>query len=40
MAPIIEASVINYILKKRGIDSNERFKQNIRDIINKKNRGM
>lgn len=40
MAPIIEASVINYILKKRGIDSNERFKQNIREIIMKKNRGV
>ena len=39
MAPIIEASVINYILKKRGIDTNERFKQNIRELILKKNRG-
>lgn len=39
MAPIIEASVINYILKKRGIDTNERFKQNIREIIMSKNRG-
>lgn len=33
MAPIIEASVINYILKKRGIDTNEMFKQKIREII-------
>lgn len=39
MAPIIEASVINYILKRRGIDSNENFKQNIRDLITKRNRG-
>lgn len=39
MAPIIEASVINYILKKRGIDTNENFKENIRKIIMNKNRG-
>lgn len=39
MAPIIEAAVINYILKTRGIDSNERFKDNIRRIIEMKKRG-
>lgn len=39
MAPIIEASVINYILKRRGIDTNEKFKENIRNIIINKNRG-
>ena len=39
MAPIIEAAVTNYILKNRGIDSNEEFKQNIRDQISK-NRGQ
>ena len=39
MAPIIEAAVINYILKNRGIDSNENFKENIRASIVKKNEG-
>ena len=38
MAPIIEAAVINYILKNRGIDTNERFKENIREIIISKNK--
>ena len=30
MSTIIEASVINYILKNRGVDSNEQFKEKIR----------
>lgn len=33
MATIIEASVISYILKNRGIDSNGNFKNKIRDSI-------
>lgn len=37
MAPIIEAAVIGYILKNRGIDSNENFKNKIRDSIIAKN---
>lgn len=38
MAPIVEAAVINYILKQRGINSNEIFKENIRKSI-ENNRG-
>lgn len=37
MAPIIEAAVISYILKNRGIDSNEQFKERIRESIVEKN---
>ena len=37
MAPIIEAAVISYILKNRGIDSNEQFKERIRESIVAKN---
>lgn len=37
MAPIIEAAVISYILKNRGIDSNEQFKERIRESIIEKN---
>ena len=39
MAPIIEAAVTNYILKIRGINSNESFKENIRNEIIEKDRG-
>lgn len=36
MAPIVEAAVINYILKIRGIDSNENFKESVKESILKK----
>lgn len=39
MAPIIEAAVTNYILKNRGINSNELFKQKILNEIKDKSRG-
>lgn len=39
MAPIIEAAVVNYILKNRGIDTNEIFKENIRKQIIAKQEG-
>ena len=38
MAPIIEAAVISYILKNRGEDSNEKFKERIRESILEKNK--
>lgn len=36
MAPIIEAAVTNYLLKKRGIDTTENFKQSILNEIKQK----
>lgn len=39
MSPIIEAAVVNHILKNRGIDTNEMFKENIRKQIASKSAG-
>ena len=36
ISPIIEAAVTNYILKNEGIDTNEEFKRNIKNMIIKK----
>lgn len=36
ISPIIEAAVTNYILKNEGIDTNEEFKHNIKNMIIKK----
>lgn len=36
ISPIIEAAVTNYILKNEGIDINEEFKRNIKNMIIKK----
>ena len=36
MSPIVEAAVSNYILKNNGVDTNEEFKRNIKNMIIKK----
>ena len=36
ISPLIEAAVTNYILKNEGIDTNEEFKRNIKNMIIKK----
>ena len=36
ISPIIEAAVTNYLLKNEGIDTNEEFKRNIKNMIIKK----
>lgn len=33
MSPIIETAVTNFILKKNGVDTNERFKESIKELI-------